>query len=255
MGVHEEASRERTASPAPQKQIHEIDQEDPDKERKGETSAFDSSHILLNLGARALTGPDDSGQAGRSMYNYLRLRGPGSIRLLGLMPHDDENAPIQTRLFDYPLQGLGEGAHLYEALSYVWGSEQKPYSISINGGDFPVTANLHAALLRLRDRFIERIIWIDAICINQEDTSEKETQVQRMAEIYTQATRVLVWLGAAEAGGDQALRDIRFAADNGHIEISRDESKQQAIVALLEREYFRRIWVRTEIHIRIGSSY
>jgi hypothetical protein len=51
-----------------------------------------------------------------NMYSYSRLQ-PDSIRLLGLMPHEDENAPIQGQLFDYPLHKLDKRTHLYEALS------------------------------------------------------------------------------------------------------------------------------------------
>jgi Heterokaryon incompatibility protein (HET) len=82
------------------------------------------------------------------------------------MPHKDENAPIQCQVFDHPLQESGNGTHLYEALSYVWGSLGEIHSISIGECDLPVRANLHAALLHLRDHFIERIIWVDAICID-----------------------------------------------------------------------------------------
>src|SRR5689334_18350238 len=102
--------------------------------------------------------------ADKNMYSYSSLK-PDTIRLLGLMPHEDENAPIQCRLLRYPLQESGERVHLYEALSYVWGCSDKPHSISIDGYHLPVTANLHTALLHLRDRFMERTIWVDAVCI------------------------------------------------------------------------------------------
>ncbi|KAK0725951.1 hypothetical protein B0H67DRAFT_571955 [Lasiosphaeris hirsuta] len=77
------------------------------------------------------------------------------------MPQPEEHAPIQCQLSDYPLQDSGKGTHLYEALSYVWGSDQKLRLISINEGYFPITENLYAALSRLRDHSPRRIIWID----------------------------------------------------------------------------------------------
>ncbi|KAK3342341.1 heterokaryon incompatibility protein-domain-containing protein, partial [Neurospora tetraspora] len=148
------------------------------------------------------------------------------------------------------------GTRLYEALSYVWGSEDKPCSISINGCDLPVGENLYAALLHLRDHSIERTIWIDAICINQEDEEEKGHQVQSMAKIYAKASRVIVWLGEEAAGSDQALEEIRIAAkrDQAPEEIriaaelsTRRLDNKAGILTLLQRSWFRRIWVLQEV--------
>jgi hypothetical protein len=106
-----------------------------------------------------------------------------------------------------------------------------------------VTENLHEALLRLRYRYVERIIWIDALCIHQEDEREKEQQIQLMAKIYGQASRVVVWLGETADKSDQALRNIRHAAGPGAKESSSYEYNYQEITALLQRPWFRRIWV------------
>jgi hypothetical protein len=176
-------------------------------------------------------------------YCYSPLPSGSDIRLLRLMPDKDEAAPIQCQLFDYSLQASNKRTHLYEALSYVWGGSEKPLSISVNKYDLSVTINLHAALLRLRDPFIERIIWIDAVCINQVDLQEQGLQVQHMARIYSKASRVIVWLGEMELDSDQALEDICFAANKDFTERSRGEINQQAIINLLQRPWFRRIWV------------
>lgn len=128
-----------------------------------------------------------------SQYQYSPLLpGPGSIRLLRLMPHEDDTAPIECQLFNYSLKQSSKGAHLYEALSYVWGGLDKTLPISIGEHNFDVTGNLHVALSHLRDRSIERIIWVDAICINQKDLQERSHQVQFMASIYAKANRVIV---------------------------------------------------------------
>ena len=133
-----------------------------------------------------------------------------------------------------------KGTRPYEALSYVWGSKAKPYSIFINGRNLAVGKNLYAALLHLRDHSIQRTIWIDAICINQGDNEEKGHQVQSMAKIYAKASRVIVWLGKEAAGSDQALEKIRIAA-----ELSKRRLDDKAgILTLLERSWFQRIWVR-----------
>lgn len=102
--------------------------------------------------------------------------GHNSIRLLRLMPCGKESmemTEIQCELFTHSLQDRGKGTHLYEALSYVWGDPKGSQPIRVNGKEFHVTANLHAALMRLRDHSLQRILWVDAICINQGSDEEK----------------------------------------------------------------------------------
>lgn len=141
-------------------------------------------------------------------YQYSQLIGTGNIRLLRLLPHGDKNAPLQCQLFDYPLLELEEGPHMYEALSYVWGSSEKPHTICIEGNTMAITANLHEVLVRLRDRMIERILWIDAICIDQSSTIERGDQITHMAEICCKANRVIVWLGENADDSDRVLKSI-----------------------------------------------
>ena len=158
--------------------------------------------------------------------------------------------------------------HLYECLSYVWGSQEEHQEIYINRDEanFKTTAtkNLHAALVRLRDPFFERILWVDAICINQQDKEERTQQVAAMARIYGLAKRVVVWLGE-EAGNSalafQELRNLaqesqpadafsrlstqernKYSIKKASIETS-SAVAEQAILRLLSRTYFRRMWV------------
>ncbi|KAE8418013.1 heterokaryon incompatibility protein-domain-containing protein [Aspergillus pseudocaelatus] len=189
-------------------------------------------------------------------YHYSPLP-EGYIRLLRLMPHQDKHAPIQCQIPDYPLHESVVGTHRYEALSYVWGSLEKPHSIILDNGCLSVTTNLYAALLHLRDRFIERVIWIDAICINQNDLRERSSQVQVMAEIFAKASCVVVWLEEEEEEeatgihddkssdeGGRALEVIRKAAE-AYYSTSMDENK--AVLSLLGRSWFQRVWVLQEI--------
>lgn len=179
-----------------------------------------------------------------SQYRYsLPSLGSDNIRLLHLMPNKDETARIQCQICNYPLQKSDNGTHLYEALSYVWGGSEKPRSVFIGERYLPITANLHAALSRLRDRSFERIIWVDSVCINQEDQQEKTRQIQSMAKIYGQANRVIVHLGEAADDSDQALEDIRVAAEDESRNSSNRRKSQNSILKLLERPWFRRIWV------------
>jgi hypothetical protein len=182
-----------------------------------------------------------------SQYSYSPLpSGSDSIRLLRLMPHEDETANIQCELFEYRLQNL-RGSHLYEALSYVWGNPDKKLPILLNNYSFDVTVNLHAALLRLRNDSMERVVWVDAICIDQENHKEKEHQIQSMAKIYSQANRVIVWLGEAEDDSDQALEAIRVAPGKKSTKEWDNGMVSHAVLAVLQRPWFRRIWVRLQM--------
>ncbi|TGO46396.1 hypothetical protein BCON_0328g00120 [Botryotinia convoluta] len=130
----------------------------------------------------------------QSLYSSLPLE-PNNIRLLRILPNENEEADINCTIFVYPLHDSGRGTHRYEALSYVWGDTDNCRSICVNGHSLTVRANLHIALSRLRDPALERIIWIDAICINQEDLNERGSQVQLMAKVYSKASQVIIWLG------------------------------------------------------------
>src|SRR5690242_3154228 len=92
----------------------------------------------------------------------------------------------------------------YAALSYVWGSPLPSRDIQIDGQRVPVGENLYQAVLQLREKD-ESVLWIDAICINQSDNSEKTTQVQLMREIYSRAHGVIVWLGCGNPETDLAV--------------------------------------------------
>ncbi|KAL8347259.1 hypothetical protein RB601_003225 [Gaeumannomyces tritici] len=200
-----------------------------------------------------------------------------SIRLLRLMPHKDKEAPIRCQLFEYSLQEPGQGIHLYEALSYVWGSQENKLPIYIQSTDkggcssatpttgddhcLLVTANLHKALSCVRNRLLERVLWIDAVCIDQGNEDEKGRQVRSMAKIYANASRVIVWLGEAVDAGDQALEAIRMAAREhmdptiyqpGHQathahQPANSAINRQAVLKLLQRPWFQRIWVLQEV--------
>lgn len=177
----------------------------------------------------------------QALYSSLSLES-NTIRLLRILPNENEDADIKCTLFVYPLYDSGRGTHRYEALSYVWGDADDSRSICVNGHRLTVRANLHIALSRLRDPVLDRIIWIDAICINQEDLNERGHQVQLMAKIYSKASQVVIWLGEAADNSDRALEEIVIAANQS--EISSDKTARKAILALLQRPWFRRIWVR-----------
>jgi len=87
--------------------------------------------------------------------------------------------------------------------------------------------------------------WYDALCINQADTGERGQQVLRMAQIYSKATRVLVWLGETTDNSHRALESIRIAAKDESPYAWNDEISIQSVQKLLQRSWFQRIWVCT----------
>ena len=122
---------------------------------------------------------------------YKPLLGARALRLVVLEPGQPEEREVVCRLLQ--LSDI-QSIHQYEALSYVWG-EGTTNDLTLNGTNFPATVNLVSALRHLRYSDSTRILWIDAICINQRDLTERNEQVGRMADIYRNAQRTLVWLG------------------------------------------------------------
>ncbi|KAK0617728.1 heterokaryon incompatibility protein-domain-containing protein [Immersiella caudata] len=193
-------------------------------------------------------------------YHYFLLSEPSRcIRLIRLMGHRDKEALIRCQIFEYPLQELGQGVHLYEALSYVWGSTEGGQLIYIEEGpdgnstagkasnysSLHITPNLYAALSHLRNHLLDRVLWVDAICIDQGDTEEKQHQVQLMATIYASANRVVVWLGEASKDADGAFQVLCESATKEQT----SPSTPQPVLALLKRPWFRRIWVLQEVAV------
>ena len=176
-----------------------------------------------------------------SSYSYSLLPPDGdNIRLLRLLPNKDEAAPLCCKLEKYSLQRPGQRTHLYEALSYVWGDPHEilPIYVGENRLQLLITVNLHAALSRLRDHSFERIMWVDAICINQDNPKERGQQVQLMAKIYSNAHRVIVWLGEEAVEIKGALEDIQLSANEEFGERSKKEINERAIRSLLHWPWF-----------------
>jgi hypothetical protein len=98
----------------------------------------------------------------------------------------------------------------YEALSYTWGDLTSRGRIYLNGRPYQVTKNLKSALRYLRHVDKPRVLWIDALCINQKDIPERNSQVMHMNGIYREALEVVAWVG--EEGDDSDLAFDAFEA-------------------------------------------
>jgi hypothetical protein len=145
-----------------------------------------------------------------------------------------------------------------EKLSYTWGDPELVSQILVNGYELHIHGNLDAALRHLRLKDSPRILWTDAVCINQASTSERNSQVAMMAQVYESAGAVLVWLGPASEDSHLAidlLIEMRLNkfADNYMLESVRNHDnfpRWKALFALCRREYWNRIWDRPRDHLR-----
>ncbi|KAM5349036.1 hypothetical protein ACJ41O_008859 [Fusarium nematophilum] len=133
------------------------------------------------------------------------------VRLLRILPAPATKlkpwhccVDIRCELFTTPL----ESAPDFEALSYEWSSQsaEDKVSITVNNQTFNRGSNVAYALAALRADE-PRIVWIDALCINQGNTKEKNHQVKLMGDIYRRATRVLVWLGRSRLESGSIVTD------------------------------------------------
>ena len=139
----------------------------------------------------------------------------------------------------------------FEALSYAWGDPKITSTIKLHKVQWEVTINLEAGLRHLRENVNERILWIDAICIDQGSNEERNYQVPLMKTIYTNASIVRVWLGESAKGSDEAMRVLnelgngntpRLAIDGRAL----DMGDLRNLRDLLARSWWRRIWVQQE---------
>jgi hypothetical protein len=93
----------------------------------------------------------------------------------------------------------------YEALSYCWGDPTRRATITLNDCEHDISANLYVALENIRLSDTERVLWVDALCINQNDMEEKSKEVTRMVDIYYNAKQAIIWIGNETANSTVAM--------------------------------------------------
>ncbi|EAT81966.1 hypothetical protein SNOG_10572 [Parastagonospora nodorum SN15] len=183
------------------------------------------------------------------------------IRLLRLHP-GDFNDPIDC---DIKVTTYAKSIKKYEAISYCWGNAEDTVPLTCNGVRTLVTRNLHDALRRFRPArgTAARLLWADALCINQKDYEEKGKQVGRMGEVFANASRVLVWLGGdvddtTATDTFAMIREINQYLGEVFIQcrqnlnampvlskpypICLEENKWHGVAALLKSSWFSRVW-------------
>ncbi|PSR76486.1 heterokaryon incompatibility protein-domain-containing protein, partial [Coniella lustricola] len=212
------------------------------------------------------------------MEDGRRLHSSGTdleIRLLLLKAHTRtfRRSSTTAGLIQCTLESFDiEKCPPYVAVSYTWGPPDVCETVMVNGSPLRVRENLHAVLSILRSRlstgFSEDPIrenklmgdyfWVDAVCINQKDVHERGHQVNLMAQIFSTASCAVAWLGPESRNSALAINAIRTGNPRKVHQIqvdhrvyvnqySRDRHEiQSALVSLLARPYWRRVWVIQE---------
>ena len=201
---------------------------------------------------------------GTKAYRYEPIPDSSSIRILILHPGSGEDD------LEISLNCTTPTVIDYEALSYVWNN---PYAqtfigtnhcyVSIRETDqrMKVEPNLYLALRRLRRPSEPRLLWIDALCINQDDTEEKSHQILLMSSIYTSAKKTVVWLGEQDKWTEKSYEVIIRWAGIQNLERQPHqptilrmlkasggfEHDQLNFEALIRRAWFTRGWTFQEI--------
>ncbi|CZT21966.1 uncharacterized protein RCC_07834 [Ramularia collo-cygni] len=205
-------------------------------------------------------------------YQYTPLNERNrEFRLLRLLPlPKSAQVPLQCQILHVSLN-RHEKIEAYEAISYYWGDPTPNSTINIQGTRLNLPKSSERALRRLALPNTERLLYLDAVCINQSDLSERATQVQLMGDIYrnAQATTLVYFDEGTSQTASQALTDLRLlhlelqedckpytalwdlAWRDGTVNKARHPPKTpvnwHAIMELFQYPWFRRVWVVQEI--------
>lgn len=178
---------------------------------------------------------DDNFNHGSYSYTPLKLR--TDIRLLTLQQGSGDD------LITCSLKHVGFAQKpKYEALSYCWGPSTYQKRLQLNGHSILVRNNLWSALRHLRFPDKDRTIWVDALCIDQSNVTERNHQVGLMGKIYRDALEVVAWLGCENENSNVAMSYLQNI-------LKKEECKAaelEALIQLCNREYWRRMWIIQE---------
>ncbi|ETS74863.1 hypothetical protein PFICI_13347 [Pestalotiopsis fici W106-1] len=207
----------------------------------------------LKMSAAMSALPRSRTSPGDADFAYKPLSADADTRLVELEPAPDASFPLQCRITELCLSS--EDLIEYEALSYTWGASEFTETLYVIEEEdktsvIKITTNLRDALHRVRLRHQKRLLWVDAVCINQQDISDKSKQIPVMAQIFSAASRVLVWLGTS-LEGQRSLVDIKKALRFS----SRDSQRIEAHLSNLESSFsnlvklpwFSRRWIIQEV--------
>ena len=199
----------------------------------------------------------DGGFQDTALYRFQTVADGDAFRLAVIQPGTGTN-PIQCNLLWESSNGP---SRKYCCLSYAWESVHRDAAILCDGFRFPVTSNLLRALQSLRKPKTPLIIWVDQVCINQDDDTERGHQVSIMKHIFNKAHKIYVWLGDEDARTaklcEYAKRMRRSSDDSPRNVLNRLLSQRElkdATLNLLRRPWFQRVWVIPEVALSRHTS-
>jgi hypothetical protein len=218
----------------------------------------------VSAAAAAESKDKDVGSLG---LNYVPLaKGTKQFRLLTVLPAGAADAPLECLVHVADLSSGGAATTTvpeYETISYCWGDAAERSVLVVDGEAVSVPASAAMALRRVRRPDSTRVVWLDAVCINQRDDDERSRQVSMMGDIYRHGAGNLIYLGEQDIGPAVAsmaaiLDEIHAEGDAltqlrnemGAWQYSNTAIKAQydheALFDLYSIAWFRRLWVLQE---------
>ena len=155
-----------------------------------------------------------------SRFHYEKLPSDQHFRLLELFPRI-RKLPFEIKFhvsrYPYLLAALSTHALTetasFECLSYTWGTSHDKRALWLNNSLITISESLDMALRSLRHETESRFLWVDFVCINQDDLKEKEQQIQHMFKIFSKAKSVVAYLGE-ESDGSEHVPEILARVQN-----------------------------------------
>jgi hypothetical protein len=199
--------------------------------------------------------PQDPPGVSTSFHNiYASLPNDDSVRLLRLHGSATESDPVHCTLVVHKL--CDPNRPTFEAFSYTWADSQGNSSlceaifIGPQYNILPVTKNCLAALRCFRTS-LDRLVWVDAICINQFNLDERGHQVSLMRDVYMSAARVLTYLGNCDEGLGDVMKLSHYNDGTSH---NFHGSAPVDVSSILRLPYFSRIWVIQEVLLSTSAT-
>ncbi|KAF2830078.1 HET-domain-containing protein [Ophiobolus disseminans] len=186
-----------------------------------------------------------SGVLGPKTYQYQSL-GEMEFRLVRILP--ERMSKLKCEIVHQSLDDAPD----YVAISYAWGDGVDTKLLILEGASVPITGSLYDALKAVRQKKQETLVWVDALCIDQNNRDERATQVRLMGLIYSKATSVAIWLGPEANKSTLAMQLLQQVADNTvskqRVQAVRQYADSEALLALFKkRDYWKRLWVVQEV--------
>ncbi|KAL9088486.1 MAG: hypothetical protein Q9165_006210 [Trypethelium subeluteriae] len=196
--------------------------------------------------------------------HYDKLEKPGAIRILNVFPGSPEDWEVHCELILGTILDFKQREEHsppikfepYDALSWCWGIHNEESWINIRKGGTryakAVRSDLVAALRALRHHEHDRRLWIDAVCIDEDNVTERNRQVEMMADIYGNADCVRIWLGNPSESSRIAIRFIKkevlqLQHFDELCESEQATEKWKSLLELMQRPWFSRRWVVQEV--------